>query len=118
VNFSALLSQQLSVQTDGVGLLSQAEVTFNLNLDGDPALFYDALLSTGPNGLKSQALLFTLSNVLTLNYDTPYSLVLRVDSESNGHTALPEPSTFALFAFGIGAIGLRRRRALVRSDSR
>jgi PEP-CTERM motif len=110
VGFSALLHQQLFVQTDSVGLLAQDQLILSLQLNGFSVFFYNPQLSTGPNGLDSQNGLFQLSNVLTLSYDTPYSLALRVDSVSNGQTVVPEPSTFALFALGAAAFRLTRTR--------
>jgi hypothetical protein len=55
-----------------------------------------------------------LSNSLTLDYDTFYSLQLRVDYEPCGSTTVPEPSTLALVTFALGAMGLRQRRVLAR----
>ncbi len=110
VTFSALLSGLLFVQTDSTGLSATTETIFNLNLDGNPVLFHDALLSIGPNDLQSQAFATVLASTLTLDYDTPYSLLLRVDSESSGLTTVPEPSTLTLVALGIAAVRARRRR--------
>lgn len=114
VTFSALLNGLLFVQTDATGVLATTETIFNLNLDGDAVLFHDALLSIGPNSQDSQNIAMLLSNTLTLDYGTSYSLVLRVDSESSGITTVPEPATLTLLTLALGAAGFRHRRTRTR----
>lgn len=111
VNFSVDLSGQLDVMTDFYGQLATTETIFNLDLDGTPLLFDNRLLSIGPNDAQSQAFAFTLSSSQTLLFDTPYSFLLRVDSESQAINT-PEPASVTLLCLGL-AMALRFRRGRV-----
>jgi hypothetical protein len=112
VNVSADVSGQLSLLTDAAGQVAQTETIFNLLLDGFPILFLDQLQSIGPNDSFYSLFANTLTNSVDLQFDTPYSLLLRVDSESETINAapIPEPSTVTMVGLGLGAVLARRRR--------
>lgn len=111
VTFSVDLSGQLDVMTDLYGQLATTETIFNLDLDGTPLLFDNRILSIGPNDAQSQIFAFTLSGSQTLLYDTPYSFLVHVDSESQAINT-PEPASITLLCLGL-AVALRFRRGRV-----
>jgi hypothetical protein len=105
----------LHLLTDSVGTLAATEIILNLLLDGETIGFSHVLQSIGPNEAFSDSFSATLTASRDLNFNTaePYSLLLRVDSESRAVNAVPEPAMLTLLAVGLGA-GLRR---LVKSGS-
>ena len=117
VDFSADVSGQLNVLTDANGVSARTETIFNLNVDGDPVLFQDRILDIGPNDAQTQLFADGLSGSMSLDYDTPYFLLLRVDSESFAVNA-PEPSTITLLGLGLGAAVAARRIRTARRPSR
>ena len=115
VQFGADLTGGLQVMTDACGVLAETEVFFSLEVDGDPTLFPDPipLLSIGPSDSDTLSVSQSLSKTLTLQFDTPYFLLLEVDSESRGVNAVPEPSTLVLLLTGLGLLltaSVRHRR--------
>jgi hypothetical protein len=115
VEFSADLNGLLSLMTDAGGQLAETQTIFTLLLDGEIALFDNRLRSIGASDSVNEPFAVTLSASRALVFDTPYSLILRVDSESRGINAVPvpEPATLTLFCLGAGLAGARaaRRRA-------
>jgi hypothetical protein len=110
VNLALDLAGDLTVMTDKFGVLAQQETILNLLIDGDTVLFRDDLLSIGSNDTKSTSFKTTLTNSMTLDYGTPYDVVLRTDSESEVINTAPEPATVTLLCLGLGAAGIRRAR--------
>jgi len=110
VQFSATALGSVSVFTDTYGESAQAEATFALEVNQNPALFTDNLLSIGSNDSMSQTISDPLTQTLTLNYNTAYPIWLEADAEvmvSN----IPEPAAWTLLLAGLVlAWGAGRRR--------
>lgn len=86
------------------------EIVAVLELDGDPKLFYDNIIHGGPGSNTTIGVNQTLSNTLTLSYDTPYFIFIEADSESNAMN-VPEPGTLVLMLAGLGMLaGVATRR--------
>lgn len=111
VDFSVdLVDVLLHVLTDQNGVFAETEVIFNLQLDGEPLLFFNDMLSVGPNSDITSTLNQHLTATKTLAFDVPYSLILEIDSESRAFN-IPEPSTPVLLLTGIGLLaGFRHKR--------
>jgi hypothetical protein len=113
VDFSTMIAESLSVFTDGFGVSAQTQTIFNLLVDGETVLFWTSLLSIGSNDAQSHVDAFLLSGSQTFLYDTPYTLTLRVDSESLA-VNVPEPATVMLLTLGGLAASFRARRARIK----
>ena len=117
VLFSATALGSVSVFTDTYGESAQAEAIFALEVNQNPALFTDNLLSIGSDDSASQMISDPLSQTVTLNYNTAYSLWLETDAEAMVSN-VPEPSTWALALLGLGTACAAARRQSGRSQSR
>lgn len=93
--FSMNISGLLNVLTDANGVSAQAETVFTLQLDGNPVLFNDSLLTIGSSQSEMLPISMTLSNTVTLQYDTSYQLLIEADSEGSVLNT-PEPGIGAL----------------------
>jgi hypothetical protein len=114
VTFSVLIDSSNSVTTDQFGVLAETETVFGLEVNGQPALppFDQLLVVVGPSSSNSSTFDGTLSNTVTLNFGTTYSLVAEADSESQAIDTTPEPATASLAIIGLAALGacIRRKR--------
>ncbi len=106
VDFSGQLTGMLQVMTDQFGQLAETETIFALEVDGFPVLFFQDLLSIGPNDADSRPVSETLFGSLTLAFDTPYFLFAEADSESQAIN-VAEPGTLALLLPGLGLLAMR-----------
>ena len=71
--------------------------------------FDDNKISGGPNEIKSLSVpLTTLSDTLTLNYNTWYWIYYEADSETKG--IVPEPGSLYLMLSGLALLARRRHR--------
>jgi hypothetical protein len=110
VTFSAGIAGKLDVSTDDDGVLAQTETIFNLQLDGQPVLFFDSILSVGPNSSASMLIGQTLTNTESLNFNTPYQVLAQADSESQA-IVTPEPPTASLLFMAVMSVtALVRKR--------
>ena len=100
VNFSVDLTGNLNVFTDAFGQLAQTETIFALELEGNPILFRDDILSIGPSSSSALAFSQALQDTRTLQFDTPYFVLAEADSESQAIN-IPEPSTVTLMLAGL-----------------
>jgi hypothetical protein len=102
VQLQALLDYNQSLSTTGAGLSASSEVIFNLLLPdlNAPVLFFDNLLTIGPNDSQATAGSPTLSASLLLDPNTIYTFIAEVDSESSGLSQVPEPSSLFLLLIG------------------
>ena len=114
VQLRALLDYTQSLSTTGGGVSASSEDIFNLLLpevSGSPVLFFDNLLTIGPNDSMSAMGTRTLSAFVTLDPGTTYNFIAEVDSESSGLSQVPEPSSLflVLTAFVFSALLFARR---------
>jgi hypothetical protein len=110
VDFSAFIEESLNLLTDTSGETAESQTIFNLLLNGDTLLFRNSLLSIGPGSSDALANALLLMTSRTLLYGTPYTLLLRVDSESLA-VNVPEPALLTLLGLGGLAAAMRTRRA-------
>ena len=112
VLFSTLINGSLNLLTDNYGQSADAETVFTLQVDGNPILFNDQVLTIGPNQNAQSPFSTLLSNTVTLQYNTVYQIYIEADAEAFASN-IPEPGLGAIFAVGaLMVIGLRRKRAL------
>jgi RHS repeat-associated protein len=109
--FSINISGLLNLFTDTYGQSADAETVFTLQLNGNPVLFNDSLLSIGPNQSQALPISTTLSDSITLQYNTTYQLLIEADTESSVLN-VPEPGIGALaILFAAIAFVFWRKRA-------
>lgn len=103
VTFNAKLSGSQSLTTNAFGQSATSEIIFNLLLPdiGSVVFFLDNPLSIGPSASLVAPLSTTLTNSVTLQTNTDYTLIAEVDAESSGLNTIPEPSSLFLIAFGL-----------------
>ena len=111
VSFSTLINGSLNLLTDSYGLSADAETVFALQVDGNPILFNDQVMTISPNQSSLSPFSTLLSNSTTLQYNTVYQLYLEADAEAFV-TNIPEPGAGALIAMGaLTLVWLARKRA-------
>jgi hypothetical protein len=122
VAFSALLNINQFLQTDSQGVFAFSEVIFQLvlpDLPDQPLLFFDNPITIGPSATSSFTSSPTLTNTVTLQTNTLYTLIALVDAESSGLNSVPEPSLMLLDGLGAGILcayfGRRRKRVSARN---
>jgi hypothetical protein len=112
VSFAAALSASQFLQTNQYGISATSEVVFSFllpDISGDNLLFYDNLLSIGPDQLINSSTSPNLTASATLQPDTPYFFIIGLDAESAGVDSVPEPATFVLAGIAACSLLLRRR---------
>ena len=116
VTFSAMINGMQSLMTDGAGLFAESDVVFSLELDGDPILFHASQLTGGPNTSMQQQIAQALSNTVTLQRNTVYTISIGIDTDIPPSTnSVPEPSTVILTISGLGLMaGFVRKRGFHR----
>lgn len=112
VTFSALINGMQSLMTDASGQFAESDVVFTLEIDGDPVLFHASQLTGGPNTSLQQLIAEAVSNTVTLQYNTVYTVGINVDSDiPPGTNTVLEPSTLILMASGLGLMaGVAKKR--------
>jgi|GEM_PF-1592447 len=117
VTFSTVISGGLNLSSDSYGVSGQGESDFALSVDGNPVLFYDQILTIGPDQTQSEPISEALTASMTLTADTPYSFVAEADAETDvvnsNALAVPEPAEVSLVVACLAMlafISLARRR--------
>jgi len=117
VTFSTVISGGLNLSSDAYGESGQGESDFALSVNGNPVLFYDQILTIGPDQTQSEPISETLTASMTLTADTPYFFVAEADAETDvvnsSVLAVPEPAEVSLLVAGLAMlafISLARRR--------
>lgn len=114
VTFSAMINGMQSLMTDAFGEFAESDVIFSLELDGDPVLFHASQLTGGPNTSIQQQIAQAVSNTVTLQQNTVYTVVVGIDPEGKGSNSIPEPSTVILMVSGLGLMaGFARKRCAI-----
>ena len=109
VQYLANVTRILTLSTDAFGLLAGGEVVFTLSRDGNDVLFSDDVNSVGASSSFNSTISGTQSQSELLMYNTPYSLLVEVDAESQGINTSPEPATLGLTIVPLAlAFGARR----------
>src|SRR5262249_13951469 len=106
--------------TDAFGLLASTETTFNLQVDGDPVLFFDRSLLIGPGSSQTQNFSTRLTTTVPLQAGVSHCVVLEADSESQSQTrsvTAPPPVVLLLSALLAFLWIVNRRRAINRSTA-
>jgi hypothetical protein len=112
VLFKVLLDYIQSLTTSDGGLSATSELSFTLTLDdGDQPLFFDNILDVGPDSTTSTSSSTPLNGAATLDPNTDYSFLLKLDSETSVRNT-PESSTILLVISGGLFILAARRRAV------
>lgn len=93
--FTIDLGGMLGVSTDVYGQSAQAEAVFTLQLNGNPVLFNDQLISIGPSASQSQGITPSFTDTTTLQYNTVYQILAEGDTETSVLN-VPEPGVAAL----------------------
>jgi len=113
VTFKATLNINQFLHTDAFGITASSETIFQLilpDLPNQPLLFFDNPMTIGSSNTASFASSPTLTGTVTLNTNTPYTLIAEVDSESSGLNSVPEPSLVLIDALGLVALCIFFRR--------
>jgi hypothetical protein len=112
VLFKVLLDYIQSLTTSDGGLSATSELSFTLTLDdGDQPWFFDNILDVGPDSTTSTSSSTPLNGAATLDPNTDYSFLLKLDSETSVRNT-PESSTILLVISGGLFILAARRRAV------
>lgn len=103
VTLSALLQSVQHLATDPSSLFAVSEARITLQVLDVGSFSFDSSLRVGPNestDLERQRL---LSEVLTLQFNQQYSVILFVGANSRaGQNEVPEPTTVVLLMSGLG----------------
>jgi hypothetical protein len=112
VLFEVLLAYIQSLTTTDGGQSATSELSFSLTLDdGDQPLFFDNILPAAPDSTISTSSSPQLNGAATLDPNTEYSFILKLDSETSGRNT-PEPSTIFLAISGLITLAVRRRAVI------
>jgi hypothetical protein len=116
LNISATIAGHQILFTDIFGISAFSEVSVAVQLDnGDIPVSFDHPLSIGPNTSLPEVLdpLSLSGSTSVLQPNTPYSIFLQTDAESQGVNSVPEPSAVSLTVLAISgmiAVHSARRR--------
>jgi hypothetical protein len=122
----------VSMQIDGsqnafadiAGIVTRNEIVATLRLlvdpladpgVDDPLLFYDNIISGGPDFTQASTVSTTLSKTVTLTYGTTYLVIVDADAESIAQN-IPAPATFVLLLGGLGL--MCGQRSITRRNGR
>lgn len=117
VQYMADVTRMLALSTDAYGQLAGGEVIFTLTRDGVVVLFSDDIRSIGPSSMFNSSNSGTQSQTETLQYNTPYLLLLELDAESQGTNVTPEPATLWLILGPLGLTFVVRHLRIIRRIS-
>lgn len=115
VNLSALLGTTQNIMLDQFTLtaVSEARITFQV-FSGTTQIFsFDSTLRIGPTGPTSQELERQLSEILSLQFNTEYTLsVLAIANSRATQSEVPEPASVILLVSGLGFMArfVKKRR--------
>jgi hypothetical protein len=117
VTFNGVLTDNQFLEATPAGLFGSSESIYTLTLPDiqfDPILWFDNLLTIGPGQTSAYAVSPTLTTTLLLQPNTDYSFVVAADAESFGVDSTPEPSSIALLITVVCGAGFSLRRVLTR----
>lgn len=118
VTLTAILATSQSLLTAGFGQSATSEVTYTFlipDIESVPVLFYDNLLTIGPDQSLDQSSNPTQTITLSLPANTPLAFVQFLDDEPSGVnlnpvSPVPEPSSLLFLFSGLGLLAFSRHR--------
>ena len=103
VNFSGLLQTMQTLMTDEFSLFAASDVRFDLQVLDVGTFSFAFRPNIGPNDSTVIEMQRQLSEVLTLQFNQPYTLLVFVGANSRGaQSEIPEPATAILLVSGLG----------------
>ena len=112
VTFSALAQTMQNLVRDQFSTFAVSEARIFLNVLGVTTFSFDSLLRAMPNEVMTLELQRQLSEVVTLQFNQQYTLLISLNAVSRaGQNEIPEPATVVLLVSGLGFMtGFVKRR--------
>lgn len=112
VNFSALLLTMQTLITDQSSLFAASTTLIGLHVSDVRSFSFDDNLRIGPDDAAAVEIERRISEILTLEFNKEYSLLIIVSGNSRAaQNEIPEPATVVLLVSGLGFMtGFVRKR--------
>lgn len=112
VNFSALLLTMQTLITDQSSLFAASTTLIGLHVSDVRSFSFDDNLRIGPDDAAAAEIERRISEILTLEFNKEYSLLIIVSGNSRAaQNEIPEPATLVLLVSGLGFMtGFVRKR--------
>jgi hypothetical protein len=113
VTFSALFDTLQTLVTDQLSVFAASDLSINFQVAGVDIFSVDSRLSIGPNNSVMMEVQRQFSQLLTLQFNQPYTVGIFLRSLSRAEqTEIPEPATVVLLLSGLGFMAgvVKKRR--------
>jgi hypothetical protein len=113
VTFSALFDTLQTLVTDQLSVFAASDLSINFQVAGVDIFSVDSRLSIGPNNSVMMEVQRQFSQLLTLQFNQPYTVGIFLRSLSRAEqTEIPEPATVVLLLSGLGLMAgvVKKRR--------